>query len=323
LHNRILSGISASALVLLLGYSCSEPGRLPTASDSVPDDGTTVLATRNASAFAHEGSPDANPGEDFDCTYLQEEHQVRFGSPGYVDGNRVGLFYSYTGAPPGSKTLHVFWDEGNRPDEVELFDLGEGEIQRNDDTRFDLTGILEHTYPDLTGTVQRRVRANLLVEGLSGECPAVRRVAVTPDSLADGCSTVTFEDFDLGTSVPLTEKGVTFSGTSSPTTTENTAVYTSLTGSYLAQKGAAGTITISFATTQTEYRFNFGCTNGPTTLSVQAFLGGTPAFSASFPTSPVGAVYEGVASGAGVSYDRLVVSGGALLFAIDNVKVCP
>lgn len=327
MRDRIVPGLSATALIVLLG-SCSEPGPLPTAAssvsdDSVSDEGTfSVLATRNAGSSAQDMSA-LNPGEDFDCTYLQEERHVRFTSPGYVEGNRVGLFYDYTGAPPGRKTLHVFWDEGNRPNDVELIDLGEGEIQRNDDLRFDLKGVLEHTYHEATETVRRRVRANLLVEGLSGECPTVRRVEVMPDSVRGGCTTVRFEDFDLGTSVPLTEGGVTFTSTAVPTLTENTAVYASLTGMYLAQTGATGPITISLATPQSAYRFNFGSTAGATTLTIEGFLAGSSVFLGNFPTSPVGAVHEGVASGAGASFDRLVLTSAGVLFAIDNVRVCP
>ena len=55
---------------------------------------------------------------------------------GYVNGNAVGLFYSYVGVPGGTQRLQIFWDEEGEPMEYETMSLGSGrsELRRSDET---------------------------------------------------------------------------------------------------------------------------------------------------------------------------------------------
>jgi hypothetical protein len=58
--------------------------------------------------------------------------------------------------------------------------LGYGEVQRNDDTRTDVAGIVEHEYRGIKEPTVRVVRVILLCEGKSGDCTTVRHIALTP-----------------------------------------------------------------------------------------------------------------------------------------------
>ena len=99
---------------------------------------------------------------------------MRFSDPGFVDNDRVGLFYNYVGAPAGVKKLEIIWDESDAPTQV--ITLDDGEVQRDDDARYDYEGIVEHVYRGLTRPVEKVVRINFLCKGQPGKCSTVRRV---------------------------------------------------------------------------------------------------------------------------------------------------
>jgi hypothetical protein len=137
----------------------------------------------SASSSSSSDQPGATT-EEFNCTQLQERN-VRFTSPGFVNGNMVGLFYKYIGAPALPAKLEIFWDEQGEPTKIAYVSLGVGEIQRTNDDLSDHVGIVEHTYTGITRLEEKVVRVNLIISGRTGNCATVRRVNVTPPSETD------------------------------------------------------------------------------------------------------------------------------------------
>ena len=101
-------------------------------------------------------------------------------------GPIVGLYLEYEGIlVRGDKIFEVTWDEKNKPGEVERFNVGEGDPQRETDARFDLKGLIAWFYDDLEAPEERQIRVNLRVEGRDGQCARVRRVNVEPGPSLD------------------------------------------------------------------------------------------------------------------------------------------
>ena len=122
--------------------------------------------------------------ERFDCADLQEV-RVRFSAPGFVDATHVGLYYNYIGLPAGEKHLEIEWDEEAEPEIFERVDLGPGEVQRFNNALFDLKGIVEHNYQNISREEMRQVRARLRIRNLQGDCSRVRRIRVMPPIESD------------------------------------------------------------------------------------------------------------------------------------------
>ena len=58
--------------------------------------------------------------------------------------------------------------------------LGTGEENRHDVNLFDLSGVEEHVYRNIDEPTRKKVRVNLIVEGMTGNCATVRHVTVSP-----------------------------------------------------------------------------------------------------------------------------------------------
>jgi hypothetical protein len=192
-------GLAATIGVLAVAFACAGDRPSPTSVALAPaaepaaapaGTGGETVSTSGGGASdvpASLGSSSAG-GEEFNCTDL-EERAVRFSDPGFLDHDRVGLYYKYVGVPTGRTLLQLFWDEENQPETTQLVDLGDGEIQRNDDSRTDYEGIVEHVYTGVSGEMTRQVRANLISYGRSGNCATVRRVSLTPPIATTSSST--------------------------------------------------------------------------------------------------------------------------------------
>ena len=124
---------------------------------------------------------------------------------GYVNGNVVGLFYSYVGVPGGTQRLQIFWDEEGETMGYETMSLGSGEASSDGLTKH--TGVVQHVYRDITERTKKVVRANFIYEGKTGNCATVRRVTVTPSS-----------DAPKGTAAPSTPISCAALLVSKPTT---------------------------------------------------------------------------------------------------------
>ena len=124
---------------------------------------------------------------------------------GYVNGNAVGLFYSYVGVPGGTQRLQIFWDEEGEPMEYENMSLGSGEASSDGLTKH--TGVVQHVNRDITERTKKVVRANFIYEGKTGNCATVRLVTVTPSS-----------DAPKGTATPSTPISCAALLVSKPTT---------------------------------------------------------------------------------------------------------
>ena len=125
--------------------------------------------------------------EDFNCTNV-EEVRVRFSEPGFIDGLNVGMFVKFIGIPAGNKTLRVWWDHATDFNEFQDVEIGDGNVNPEDATTFDVEMLIEHAY-DKVGAKQ--VRVELILEGESGNCARNRDVFVSPDE-----SFVTVTSFD-------------------------------------------------------------------------------------------------------------------------------
>ena len=137
--------------------------------------------TRNSGVSTAVGDRQSATGavERFNCADLQEVC-VRFSNPGFVDAIHVGLYYNYIGLPAGEKHLEIEWDEVSEPAKFERIDLGSGEVQRFNDALFDLEGIVEHTYRNISREEMRQVRARLRIRNFEDDCSRVRRIRVMP-----------------------------------------------------------------------------------------------------------------------------------------------
>jgi len=176
-HIRIWSSLLVLLSLPLL--SCSDTSS-PTGNTPVASALSPAQRTLGASSLLGASTRSVNlTDEAFNCTHLIEWF-VRFSSPGFKTANHVGIFYNYVGAPPGNKKLEIFWDEENAPTKVAYVPLGPGEVRGEDDALFDLSGVAEHVYPSVREPTRMRVRVNLIVDGLTGNCATVRRVTVTP-----------------------------------------------------------------------------------------------------------------------------------------------
>ena len=142
-----------------------------------PNDGTAL--TRSSEVSSADRQSATRTVERFDCADLQEV-RVRFSAPGFVDATHVGLYYNYIGLPAGEKHLEIEWDEEAEPEIFERVDLGPGEVQRFNNALFDLKGIVEHNYQNISREEMRQVRARLRIRNLQGDCSRVRRIRVMP-----------------------------------------------------------------------------------------------------------------------------------------------
>ncbi|HJS74339.1 MAG TPA: hypothetical protein VJ921_08640 [Vicinamibacteria bacterium] len=141
----------------------------------------------------------------FNCEDVVEAN-ARFTDPGYTFGNVAGLFLSYRGVPAGMKELTVYWDVENPTGAVESRVVGEGTPTA--DGLFDLEGIVSHEYPDVKGTEEKKVRAELSILGREGSCARVRDITLTPGSGPGYAGGGTLEvSIDEGTTL---ESGSTF-----------------------------------------------------------------------------------------------------------------
>lgn len=164
-------------VALLLSGSCAEEGPLTS-----PDIGSR--AENPSEMPTGSGTPEVAPSASLDCNSL-DERRVRFTDPGFVEGNRVGLYFLYSNVPSGASTLEIIWDEVDEGDRMERVALDDLVVRRNGTTSVDYRGIVEHTYVNVTRPVEKRVRVTLRVEGYDNDCPTVRRVTVSPAASSD------------------------------------------------------------------------------------------------------------------------------------------
>ncbi len=120
----------------------------------------------------------ASAQEDFNCTNIGEVN-VRFGDPGWVNDNVVGLYVDFSGVPDLPMTLQVAWDYESAWGEFEKIPVEDGDVSRDGD-RLEIEKVIEHTYQDLNEATKRRVRAELVLDGQTGNCARVREVTVEP-----------------------------------------------------------------------------------------------------------------------------------------------
>jgi hypothetical protein len=145
----------------------------------------------------------AAPG--FSCEDVVDVN-ARFTDPGYTFGNVAGLFLSYSGVPPGVKALTVYWDVDNPAGAVESRVVGEG--APNGEGLFDLEGIVSHEYTGVKATEEKKVRAELSIQGREGSCARVRDITLTAGSGPGWAGGGTIEvSIDEGTTI---ESGSTF-----------------------------------------------------------------------------------------------------------------
>jgi len=167
---RIASSLLSLAGVVLVVSSCATP----TSSSSPPSD------TGGSFGDAWKTAPSSSQiAEEFSCENL-EDANARFSHPGYVAGNRVGLYVKYEGAPPGDKLLRLWWDYGNDTTRFQDIRLGPGEVRRDDPNLFDIERLVEHSYAPVPTPVTLMVRAELIVIGKTGNCARNRQVTLEP-----------------------------------------------------------------------------------------------------------------------------------------------
>lgn len=147
----------------------------PTAIDATTEDEQRARLRATLDEMGQQRQLTVN--EDFTCENV-EEVRVRFSDPGFVDRLNVGLFVKFIGIPPGTKTLRIWWDF-ETDDTYQDVDVGDGDVNPEHESLFDVEMIVEHAYS--TGG-DKRVRVELILEGETGNCSRNRDVFVTPDS---------------------------------------------------------------------------------------------------------------------------------------------
>lgn len=134
-----------------------------------------------------------------------------------------------------------------------------------------------------------------------------------------------FEAIAAGTAATAVAiPGVTFTDAPPATWAIGTVapgITTLISGNIFLTNAGPNVLTADFASPHSIYRFNFA-TTAVDTLQVEGFLAGNPVFTHTFTGSlPPGIVFpEGVASGSGIVFDRLVIQavGGLGQVGIDN-----
>jgi hypothetical protein len=181
---RLMSFASLPVLVLLLLSGCSEQLG-PAAGTPLPENGGASLPSGFSlapiSGNSLFGSPfSQNADEEFNCTNIGDVH-VRFGTPGFVRDNAVGLFVSFEGVPDVPMTLRVWWSFEDDPGSYQDVPLLDEDVRRNEDGVI-IDTIVEHTYQGLNGPTNKRVRVELILDDSTGNCARVRDVTVAPAS---------------------------------------------------------------------------------------------------------------------------------------------
>jgi hypothetical protein len=176
---RAILALSVSAALCFLG-ACGDS--TPTgASDVAPPSARSLsdFPSTHPSPTAA-GTSLAGPAyaaEDFTCVNVGAV-RIRFSAPGYVEDDRVGLYVSFEGIPEGRKRLRIWWNNENEPGVYSDSALPEDAV--------DLEEVYEYQYRNLTGPTEMLVRVELILDGVSGNCPRNRRVVVAPPSHGGG-----------------------------------------------------------------------------------------------------------------------------------------
>jgi hypothetical protein len=160
MKSRRSAGVPCVAVLVAVASACSDSGPTSATPSTAPD-----VETSYSFAAASELA------EDFDCSHVGEI-RARFGPPGFVDGNHVGLYLFFGGIAEGPKRLRIWWDYEN--DGATFRDF----VLPGDATEHE--GIYEHRYVGLGGTTEMLVRVELILDGLTGNCARNRRVGVAP-----------------------------------------------------------------------------------------------------------------------------------------------
>jgi hypothetical protein len=194
--------------LLFLLFSCAD-------SDNPVGPSPVVLNTGGSKAeLSAAGGATLEIEEEFNCTHL-EEWFVRFSDPGSVEANVATLYYNYTGAPAGTKTLEIFWDYENEPTKAEYIQLGYGDVQRENDGRSNYIGIVQHIYSNINEPTHKVVRVHFIADGKTGNCASVRRITVKPGQGVPAatplCGTLTFSS-----ALPIVIPAAGFSGPANP-----------------------------------------------------------------------------------------------------------
>jgi hypothetical protein len=119
----------------------------------------------------------AAAGEDFSC-FDVDEVRARFGAPGFVQGEDVGFYVFFSGVPQGPKRLRLWWDYQNDPATFEDHRFAE--------TQTLLEEVYQHRYSGLQTPTEFLVRVELILDGLTGNCPRNRSVLVVPPGPGPG-----------------------------------------------------------------------------------------------------------------------------------------
>ena len=145
---------------LVVGACADNPA--PTAASS-PVNTPGVLGTVPAVGLSDQ--------TDAHCGGIQTH--IRFGDPGYVNGQSVGLFVKLDKMPAGAKFLRITWDLLNRGD---LYT----DVPMIDDAYFEQT--ITNTYANANPGDSFKVRVDIVIQGYAVNCGRVRDVQLSTGS---------------------------------------------------------------------------------------------------------------------------------------------
>lgn len=211
-----------TGLLLLAIVSCATD--IPTRETPIPETSTARTAlsgsgvSGTASTDIFKTSSEQQADEQFNCTNVQHV-QARFSSPGFVNNNVVGLYVEFSGFPDVNRTLRVWWDEENAPEKYEDVPLEDSDLWKVDDLMaFDK--VVEHSYENVNQDTTKRVRVELSLADLTGNCARVRDVELSPPSAAGPAPPAPPANFTFAGSQVIDGSTVTCSSV------QNTATYT-------------------------------------------------------------------------------------------------
>jgi len=176
---KLLYATAALACGLLILAGCSNDQTPTSASGFSESSSKAVTAVRNSA-----GNWGLQADEQFNCTNVREVH-VRFSEPGFAQDNVVGLFVSFAGVSDTNMTLRVWWDYEGAPDQHQDVPFDDGDVVRDGDF-VNIEKIIEHIYLDVRTPTTRRVRVELILADLTGNCARVRDVALNPPRSTGG-----------------------------------------------------------------------------------------------------------------------------------------
>jgi hypothetical protein len=155
------------AMVSIFVYVGCSDDMIPTGPSPVAKEQTS---SSNSSDLSIGAGFAETADEEFNCKNVGRSY-VRFSAPGWIQGNKVGMWIKHENMPEGQKKLRIWWDYKGAPDTHRDIDI-------SDVTYFEQ--VIEHEYMNLNGKSEFCVRVELILQDSTGNCARNRWINIAP-----------------------------------------------------------------------------------------------------------------------------------------------